>query len=76
LKAVDDQHSTIITSGGSFINCMLDGDNAADVFHLIGAGNPAIFPGLAETQKLQMLRDFDVHSRRLMPCLWTEIKVR
>jgi len=55
---------------------MLDGDNAADVFHLIGAGNPAIFPGLAETQKLQMLRDFDVHSRRLMPCLWTEIKVR
>jgi len=76
----------------AFINFMLDGDNAADVSNLIGAGNPnaaamplirseiadnpAIFPASAETQKLQMLRDFDLRSRRLMSRLWTEIKVR
>lgn len=75
-----------------FINFMLDGANAADVSNLIGAGNPnaaaqplisreiadnpAIFPTAAETRQLQMLRDFDVGSRRLMSRLWTEIKVR
>lgn len=75
-----------------FIDFMLDGDNAADVSNLIGAGNPnaaattmirpeiadnpAIFPPPAETRKLQMLRDFDVRSRRLLSRMWTEIKVR
>jgi len=76
----------------AFINFMLDGDNAADVSNLIGAGNPnatamplirseiagnaALFPAAAEARKLQMLRDYDVRSRRLMSRLWTEIKVR
>lgn len=76
----------------AFINFMLAGENAADVSNLIGAGNPnavamplidpeiagnpAIFPTLADIKKLQMLRDFDVRSRRLMSRLWTEIKVR
>ena len=76
----------------AFINFMLDGANAADLSNLIGAGNPnaaaqslirrdiadnrAIFPTPADARKLQMLRDFDVHSRRLMSRLWTEIKVR
>lgn len=74
-----------------FIDFMLDGGNAADVSNLIGAGspnaaatprirpeiagNPAIFPPPAESGKLQMLRDFDPRSRRLLSRLWTEIKV-
>lgn len=76
----------------TFINFMLAGNNAADVSNLIGAGNPnamampliapeitdnrALFPTIVEFRKLQMLRDFDVHTRRLMSRLWTEIKVR
>lgn len=75
----------------AFINFMLEGENAADVSNLIGAGNPnraalslinpeiagnpAIFPNPAELLKLQMLRDFDLRSRRLMSRVWTEIKV-
>jgi spermidine/putrescine transport system substrate-binding protein len=76
----------------AFINFMLDGSNAADVSNLIGAGNPnaaatplireeiahnpAIFPSPEQVRKLQMLRDFDVNSRRRMSRIWTEIKVR
>lgn len=75
----------------AFINFMLEGENAADVSNLIGAGNPnrvalsrinpeiagnpAIFPRSADLIKLQMLRDFDLRSRRLMSRIWTEIKV-
>jgi spermidine/putrescine transport system substrate-binding protein len=76
----------------AFINFMLEGSNAADVSNLIGAGNPnaaamplierevaenpALFPTMQEVKRLQMLRDFDVQSRRLLSRLWTEIKVR
>lgn len=75
-----------------FIDFMLEGSNAADVSNLIGAGNPnaaatalirqkitdnpAIFPTSADIRKLQMLRDFDVHDRRELSRIWTEIKVR
>ena len=75
-----------------FIDFMLAGENAADVSNLVGAGNPnaaaipliradiaanpAIFPSPEEARKLQMLRDFDVGSRRLLSRIWTEVKVR
>lgn len=75
-----------------FIDFMLEGENAADVSNLIGAGNPnaaarshilpaiadeaAIFPPPAVLQKLEMLRDFDPHLRRSLARMWTEIKVR
>jgi spermidine/putrescine transport system substrate-binding protein len=71
---------------------MLDGDNAADVSNLIGAGNPngaatprikpeiagnpAIFPTARDVARLEMLRDFDAKSRRILSRMWTEIKVR
>jgi len=75
-----------------FIEFMLDGQNAADVSNLIGAGNPnaaalpyirpevtdegAIFPTTSDLRRLEMLRDLEPKQRRLMSRLWTEIKVR
>jgi spermidine/putrescine transport system substrate-binding protein len=75
-----------------FIDFMLEGDNAADVSNLIGAGNPnaaaiprikadiaadpAIFPPPATFRRLEMLRDFDPRLRRNLSRMWTEIKVR
>lgn len=75
-----------------FIDFMLNGENAADVSNLIGAGNPnaaampfihpelaserAIFPSAEDMQRLEMLRDLEPLQRRLMSRLWTEIKVR
>ncbi|MBS4096488.1 MAG: spermidine/putrescine ABC transporter substrate-binding protein [Sulfuricella sp.] len=75
-----------------FIDFMLTGANAADISNLIGAGNPngaatarirpeiaanpAIFPPPQDMPRLEMLRDFDVQSRRILSRLWTEIKVR
>lgn len=75
-----------------FIDFMLEGQNAADVSNLIGAGNPnaaamayikpeiaaepAIFPPPADLARLEMLRDFDPALRRTLSRLWTEIKVR
>lgn len=75
-----------------FIEFMLDGENAADVSNLIGAGNPnaaaiphirpqiagepGLFPPPADLARLEMLRDLEPQERRLLSRLWTEIKVR
>jgi len=75
-----------------FIQFMLEGANAADVSSLIGAGNPnaaampyispeiagnpGIFPPPDDLRRLEMLRDFDPKTRRLLSRMWTEIKVR
>lgn len=75
-----------------FMEFMLDGQNAADVSNLIGAGNPnaaamgyirpdiadnpAIFPPPKELKRLQMIRDFDAKSRRTLSRMWTEVKVK
>jgi spermidine/putrescine transport system substrate-binding protein len=75
-----------------FIDFMLDGANAADISNLIGAGNPnaaatpyirpeiagnpAIFPTPQQMRSLEMLRDFDPETRRVLSRMWTEIKVR
>jgi spermidine/putrescine transport system substrate-binding protein len=75
-----------------FIDFMLEGENAADVSNLIGAGNTnaaamplirpeiageaAIFPPAADLARLEMLRDFDARLRRTLSRLWTEIKIR
>lgn len=75
-----------------FIEFMLDGANAADISNVIGAGNPnaaatpfidpqiadnpAIFPSAVQLQQLEMLRDFDPNTRRILSRMWTEIKVR
>jgi len=75
-----------------FIDFMLQGENAADVSNLIGAGNPnraalssirpevagepAIFPPPETLRRLEMLRDLEPKQRRLMSRLWTEIKVK
>jgi len=75
-----------------FIDFMLDGRNAADISNLIGAGNPnaaatphispeiagnpAIFPTASDMRRLEMLRDFDPATRRVLSRMWTEIKVR
>lgn len=75
-----------------FIDFMLQGENAADVSNLIGAGNPnaaamafikpeiaaepGIFPPPGDVARLDMLRDFDPRMRRTLSRLWTEIKVR
>jgi spermidine/putrescine transport system substrate-binding protein len=76
----------------AFIDFMLDGRNSADLTNLIGSGNPnaaalpfidprlrdvqAIFPDAAQRERLEMLRDHDRRTRRLVNRLWTEIKVR
>jgi len=75
-----------------FIDFMLEGENAADVTNLIGAGStnaaatpfirpeiaaiPAIFPPAGTLATLEMLRDFDPRLRRTLSRMWTEIKVR
>lgn len=75
-----------------FIDFMLQGENAADVSNLIGAGNPnraalpyirpevagevSIFPPPEALKRLEMLRDLEPKQRRLMSRLWTEIKVK
>ncbi len=75
-----------------FIDFMLEGENAADVSNLIGAGNPnaaaaphiraeiaaepGIFPPPHLLARLEMLRDFEPKMRRALARMWTEIKVR
>jgi spermidine/putrescine transport system substrate-binding protein len=75
-----------------FIDFMLEGENAAELANLIGAGspnaaampfirveiasNPALFPQAQDAKKLEMLRDFDPRQRRMLSRMWTEIKLR
>ncbi|MGE5623127.1 MAG: spermidine/putrescine ABC transporter substrate-binding protein, partial [Bacillota bacterium] len=75
-----------------FIDFMLEGENAASLSNLIGAGNPNraampliradiaadpdIFPDAATRKRLEMLRDFGPRERRTLGRMWTEIKVK
>jgi spermidine/putrescine transport system substrate-binding protein len=76
----------------SFIDFMLDGENSAELTNLIGSGNPnraamayirpeiahnrAVFPDAASMKRLEMMRDLDRKSRRILNRIWTEIKLR
>ncbi len=40
------------------------------------AANEAIFPGPGKFKLLEMLRDYDRRTRRVLNRLWVEIKVR
>jgi spermidine/putrescine transport system substrate-binding protein len=75
-----------------FIDFMLEGGNSAELTNLTGSGNPnraalphirpdirdnpAVFPDTEARRQLEMMRDLDRKSRRLINRLWTEIKVR
>ncbi len=75
-----------------FIAFWLEGEPSAQLTNAIGAGNPnraatplidpgiaaneAIFPGAEKFKQLEMLRDYDRRTRRLLNRLWVEIKVR
>ena len=75
-----------------FIDFMLAGENAAELTNLIGSGTPnraamrhirpeiadnrAVFPDAATLRRLEMLRDLDRKSRRVLNRIWTEIKLR
>jgi spermidine/putrescine transport system substrate-binding protein len=75
-----------------FIDFMLEGQNSAELTHLIGTGNPnqaamryidpgiadnrAVFPDASAMRRLEMLRDLDRKQRRVLNRIWTEIKLR
>jgi spermidine/putrescine transport system substrate-binding protein len=75
-----------------FIDFMLAGENSAELSNLIGSGNPnraamryirpeiadnpAVFPDPATLERLEMMRDLDRRSRRVLNRIWTEIKLR
>ncbi len=75
-----------------FIAFWLEGEPSAQLTNAIGAGNPnraatplidpkiaaneAIFPSTEKFERLEMLRDYDRRSRRVLNRLWVEIKVR
>jgi spermidine/putrescine transport system substrate-binding protein len=75
-----------------FIDFMLEGANSAELTNLIGSGNPnqaamayirpeiadnaAVFPDAAALSRLEMMRDLDRKSRRILNRIWTEIKLR
>ncbi len=73
-----------------FINFMLDGKNAADVSNVIGSVNPnnaataflkpdvkanKVIMADPSRQKLILLKDMDVKSRRELNRIWTDLKV-
>lgn len=76
----------------TFMNYWLEGRASAELTNLIGAGNPnqaslplidpqiarneAIFPDTERFKHLEMLRDYDRRTRRMLNRLWVEIKVR
>jgi spermidine/putrescine transport system substrate-binding protein len=75
-----------------FMNYWLEGRASAALTNTIGAGSPnqaalplidpqiahneAIFPDAAHFRHLEMLRDYDRRTRRMLNRLWVEIKVR
>jgi len=75
-----------------FIDFWLEGQASADLTNAIGAGSPnqaatrliepaiaangAIFPDAENFKRLEMLRDYDRRTRRVLNRLWVEIKVR
>ncbi len=75
-----------------FIDFMLEGQNSAELTNLIGSGNPnqeamryispeiadnrAVFPDASVMAHLEMMRDLDRKSRRVLNRIWTEIKLR
>jgi spermidine/putrescine transport system substrate-binding protein len=75
-----------------FIDFWLEGRASADLTNAIGAGSPnqaatpliepaiaangAIFPDAENFKRLEMLRDYDRRTRRVLNRLWVEIKVR
>ncbi|HRH81386.1 MAG TPA: spermidine/putrescine ABC transporter substrate-binding protein [Thiobacillaceae bacterium] len=75
-----------------FMDFMLAGENSAELTNLIGSGNPnraamdhirpeiadnrAVFPDAATLRRLEMMRDLDRRSRRVLNRIWTEIKLR
>ncbi len=75
-----------------FMNYWLEGRASAELTNTIGAGSPnqaalplidpqiahneAIFPDAAHFRHLEMLRDYDRRTRRMLNRLWVEIKVR
>ena len=75
-----------------FMNFWLEGHASAELTNMIGAGNPnqaampyiepeiarnkAIFPDAGRFERLEMLRDYDRRTRRMLNRLWVEIKVR
>ncbi|KAF0099381.1 MAG: spermidine/putrescine transport system substrate-binding protein [bacterium] len=75
-----------------FMDFMLEGVNSAELTNLIGSGNPnqaaiahihpeiadnrAVFPDAVTLKRLEMMRDLDRKSRRVLNRIWTEIKLR
>lgn len=75
-----------------FGDCMREGENRAQPSNLVCSGNPnrdamrsirreiadnpAVFPDGTHLARLEMMRDLDRRSRRVLNRLWTEIKLR
>lgn len=38
--------------------------------------NPAVFPDAAAMKRLHMMRELDWRNRRVLNCIWTEIRLR